>query len=70
MSRSYEYATVIQRKIEGHLKSLGFNVKQPKTQMSIEHKIQVLNYIRTLETSLDVVHHAVADTTIEKPKGE
>jgi len=67
MSKAYEYSTVIERKIEGHLKSLGFNIHKPKERMTISHKIAVLNYLRTIETAIHVVQHAVTDTPIIDP---
>jgi hypothetical protein len=64
MNKAYEYADVIQRKIEGHLKSLGYNVQKPKEFISLEHKLSVLNYLRAIKTPVDIVQEAVMDTPL------
>ena len=62
MSREYEYAANIDAKIQGHLKSLGFNIQKPPHRMTLRRKISILNYLRTIETTIDTVGHAINHT--------
>lgn len=68
MSREYEYAANIDKKIQGHLKSLGFNVNKPPTSMTIARKVSVLNYLRTIKTTTEVVGHAIDDIPTGAPE--
>ena len=70
MGRGYEYAEGIEKKVMGHLKSLGFNVDKPPKRMTIERKLELLNYLRTVETAVVIIERAVTDTPIEGSVGD
>ncbi|MBW8034119.1 MAG: hypothetical protein FVQ79_00175 [Planctomycetes bacterium] len=59
MNRSYQYASAIERKIAGHLKSLGFNIRRPPADMTISRKVNLLNYLRTIRTTCEVVEEDI-----------
>lgn len=62
MARDYEYAETIDRKIAGHLKSLGYNISNPPKTMTVERKLSLLNYLRTITTVTALIEHEVHTT--------
>lgn len=59
MSREYEYSNAIERKMHGHLKSLGFNLTKPPKTMTIIRKTVLLNYLRTIRTACEILEQAI-----------
>jgi len=65
MSRGYEYAASLDRKITGHLKSLGFNIDKPPVRMTIARKLDVLNYLRSFESTSTLLQKVVREVSLE-----
>lgn len=69
MNQAYEFADDIQKEMKKHLESLGYSVVAPLVTMTVQRKVDLLNYLRSIRTTCELLENSIIQTP-ETPRLE